>query len=385
MVIDGRPSPTVREETRRILASRSSMTAPPAVAQEPEFDFSSPAYAELFGNSAATAFQHPLWLDRVYRHIVPSHGAEPLVVVVRAPEDGRLLAVLPLVKRRHRGRTVVEFADCGVSDYAAPVCDVNAWAPLRHDHRTRRLIGRALGSYDLLRISRLRDDSHDIAELLRPARRFASGTAHAASLHPPFSEWRSERMSDSRRREFDKKRRQLSRKGSLALACPTEENAVRNSFEAMRELRKPRFAERANADILTDPAAFSFYVDVAKSGVASGFARTYVLALDGRQIAGVFGICHRARFLTLLSAFDIVHKNHSLGYLLFEDVVQDCIARGETTFDLTVGDEAYKHDFGTTPTALSTLVGGGSVVGTMAASLVARRWGRRLLKRMARQ
>ena len=38
---------------------------------ENAFDFLSSEYAELFNRSAATAFQHPIWLDGLYGKLVP--------------------------------------------------------------------------------------------------------------------------------------------------------------------------------------------------------------------------------------------------------------------------------------------------------------------------
>ncbi|TIR63470.1 MAG: cellulose biosynthesis protein CelD, partial [Mesorhizobium sp.] len=36
------------------------------VTAEDAFDFRSTEYAELFASSAATAFQHPIWLAQLY-------------------------------------------------------------------------------------------------------------------------------------------------------------------------------------------------------------------------------------------------------------------------------------------------------------------------------
>ena len=60
------------------------------IAIEQGFDFLSPDYAELFDNSAATAFQHPLWLDTLYTRLASHVGATPLVVVVRHRATGAL-------------------------------------------------------------------------------------------------------------------------------------------------------------------------------------------------------------------------------------------------------------------------------------------------------
>src|SRR5580698_9914290 len=68
-----------------------------------QFDFLSEEYATLFAESSATAFQHPIWLDAIYHKLVPRLNVEPLIVTVREAANGRLLMVLPLVRRRYRG------------------------------------------------------------------------------------------------------------------------------------------------------------------------------------------------------------------------------------------------------------------------------------------
>src|SRR4051812_41911267 len=91
------------------------------VTVEDSFDFRSKEYVEFFANSAATAFQHPIWLAQLYERLVRQGDATPLIVVVRA--GGELAMVLPLVRRRYTLLKVVEFADMRVSDYVSPVTD----------------------------------------------------------------------------------------------------------------------------------------------------------------------------------------------------------------------------------------------------------------------
>ncbi|MBN9013007.1 MAG: cellulose biosynthesis protein CelD, partial [Rhizobiales bacterium] len=62
-----------------------------------------------------------MWLDAIYQKLVPHLKVDPLIVTVRDAADGRLVMLLPLVRRRHRGLRTIEFADLGVSDYVAPV------------------------------------------------------------------------------------------------------------------------------------------------------------------------------------------------------------------------------------------------------------------------
>src|SRR4051812_19345324 len=87
--IKGRPASTVPSYP----VSPGIMNRPSStfnIAIEQGFDFLSPDYAELFDNSAATAFQHPRWLDTLYTKLASHAGATPLVVVVRHRATGAL-------------------------------------------------------------------------------------------------------------------------------------------------------------------------------------------------------------------------------------------------------------------------------------------------------
>lgn len=360
-------------------------TAPEvAVAAASQFDFRSAEYESLFERSSATAFQAPLWLDAVYRHLVPSRRAEPVIATLRRPDDGSLVAVLPLVRRRFSGLTVVEFADLGVSDYGSPVLDPQAWTVVCGEPGLAGRVLRALGGFDLLRLRNVREGTAGIAELFGPASLYASGSAHSVPLQGSYARWRAEAMDASRIKEMDQKRRKLGRKGGLRFEALSDGDLVAPTFAAMREFRAPRFESRSNRDILTDPAAFAFYADVARNGISSGFARTYVLWVGDRRLAITFGLWHRGRFLTLLSAFDPGFKKYSPGYLLFESIIEERMGSGATDFDLTVGDESYKRDFGARPTAMSSFVRGGTVLGTVGAALIAQPWTKGLAIRFLR-
>ncbi|HEV2570404.1 MAG TPA: hypothetical protein VGU72_01620 [Beijerinckiaceae bacterium] len=68
---------------------------------ENSFDFRSKEYAALFSNSAATAFQHPIWLANLYEKIIARGDIEPLVIVVRE-RSGARLAMRRMTSCRYR-------------------------------------------------------------------------------------------------------------------------------------------------------------------------------------------------------------------------------------------------------------------------------------------
>src|SRR5262249_26332314 len=123
-------------------------------ALEPAFDFAGADYRALHANSDATVFQSPAWLDALHRDVAPTFGATQATMTVR-DQDGRLMMVLPLVRRRQHGATVLEFADFGLCDYNAAVCDLDDVALLDLDATLPQRIAAALPRHDLMAFTKM--------------------------------------------------------------------------------------------------------------------------------------------------------------------------------------------------------------------------------------
>ena len=337
------------------------------VALENSFDFLADEYRALFESSRATAFQHPLWLDRVYGRLAPRLDAEPLIIAVRWRDDRRLALVLPLLRRRRGGMRVIEFADLGVSDYATPVCADATFALLLGDQAVRERVRDALPSHDLVRILKQRDDALPLDQLLGiGARAPMDMHAHAVALYGPSEKWRLDSIDRSYRKELDKKGRQMRRKGELRLTVWRDRGAIEQSFQRMREHRLPRFQAHADPDLLQVPLFFDFYLELAIAGAGAGLCRTYTLSLDGQPISTVFGLSHARQFLIVLGGFDLAgYRTYSIGALTFDAIAGDCIDKGDTVLDFTIGDESYKQLFGTRPTGLWMMSHAGSRRGAL--------------------
>lgn len=336
------------------------------IAIEEAFDFLSPDYAALFDGSAATAFQHPLWLDSLYARLAAHAGASSLVVVVRRRASGALAMVLPLLRIRRGPIRTIEFADLRVSDYLAPVCSSEAFAGLLEDEGACAEIRRLVRPFDLLRMTKLPDGRLPVENLLGAPRRVSMETnAYATVLVAPFEQWRSSALDRSYQKELAKKYRQLQKKGALSFFCCDDTASVSEAMEAMKQYRGPRFQAQGDGDLLQRPEYYGFYSDVAVRGLGS-FVRLYAMKMDGNVIAAVLGLCHRGSFLVIMSAFDIAgYKSQSLGSLMFEQVARDCIERGDQMLDFTIGDEPYKKLFGAQPSPMWMVTQAGSTAGAI--------------------
>jgi CelD/BcsL family acetyltransferase involved in cellulose biosynthesis len=319
------------------------------IALEPGFDFRSEEFAILFAVSAGSAFQHPIWLDALYRRLAPNRGAETVIVAGRAA-SGQLQFVLPMIRRRMSGVWLLEATDLGVSDYAVPVI-ASGFAPT---DATRAAIADVLPAHDIMRIRPVRAEHVDLwRSLLDVGARELDFCAHATDLPPRHADWRAKALEPGFGRYLDKKKRRLFKAGDARLRLVSEAADLAAAIGAIQLNRKGRFA----GDPIQETFVRDFYADVAVGGSAAGLARIYALSLDGEAIGHVFGLTHHKRFYYLLIGCDYErHGRHSPGLVLYDTIIEDWIAAGGNVFDFTIGDEAFKADFGTAPTQMFELM-----------------------------
>ncbi len=333
----------------------------------PEFDFGSSDYAALFHACRATAFQHPVWHNAMHAHIGRLEGLASQYVSVRHEENSKLLALFPLIKRPMMGAYILEFANLGLVDYAAPTIHPDLWTQLDDPTELYLHLEKLLSPYDLLRIKHLRDQDLDLTRLFPNAQvRKAAFGAHSTDLFGNIEEWRAAKMSRTTRRNNNRKRKALKREGNFSMRRLMDAAEIEQAFERLRVLRKDRFHDRLEKDYCQDPIAFDFYLKLAKDGAQAGYAVVYQFTLDD-QIVGVhFGLAHAGRFYYLLPAIDYDRLGRfSPGLLMIEDMIADCLDRGFDHFDFTVGDEGHKRKFGTRPSTIYTLWHSHSLLGSM--------------------
>ena len=317
------------------------------VAVEPHFDFRSDEYCSLLNRSNAAAFQTALWLETLYRDVAPAFGANPVIVTVREAHSGELLLVLPLVRRRHRQVSVIEFADFGVCDYLRPIYDPADQPRLISDVTLPDRIA-ALLPCDIVVLTKVHEYDALLDSLFPQAQvRQMRLSAHPVRLSKDWDKWRSAALPSGFRRDLEIKRRRVAKRGDPAFVLVEDRREIVRVFEALREFRAQRFGERKVSDILENDALFSFYRNIAIRGANSGLARTYCLYLSGVPCGAAFGLLHRKAFHLLLLGFDVArYRRLSLGLLTIEDTLRASVEAGHSVFDFTIGDYPWKLQFG---------------------------------------
>jgi CelD/BcsL family acetyltransferase involved in cellulose biosynthesis len=119
---------------------------------------------------------------------------------------------------------------------------------------------------------------------------------------------------------------------------------------------------------MQDPDCFAFYSAVAReSAAAGGPARISGITISGEPVALSLDLADDEQHLFLIVGYDFARlRNYSLGLLIVDELVDRAVASGLHTFDLTVGNEGYKSDFGATPVPMYAVRVPGTLRGRLA-------------------
>ncbi|MGQ0671853.1 MAG: GNAT family N-acetyltransferase [Hyphomicrobium sp.] len=361
-----RPHPALDS---RIAAARPTMTAYRATRLDTA-DAIIAALAEF--DAAETPFQTPHWLRAVYDELAPAHGAGPLAVRVTEAESGRLALLLPLIVTRDGGTTIAGFPDFGVSDYGAPLLGPAAPTEASDGVRMWTAIAAALDGIDLVRLSSMptllggRPNPLLAAGHEMPSRHAANRLAIETSLED-FLRSRGKKY----RKEVERCYRLLDKEGAWSFRRAETPHEVARAYATLETQQGARRHAAGGEYALDKPEYSHVYERVLRDGVAEGSAHIFTLETERDTVAVLLGLTHAGAF-TLLRISNGGERWHHLspGRLVVAEAMRHFLAHGIRTFDMGIGDYAFKRGFGIEPDPLVDLVAGLTWRGKAHATLI---------------
>jgi CelD/BcsL family acetyltransferase involved in cellulose biosynthesis len=302
-------------------------------------------------NGLSTPYQHFAWVSCWYETLGKAAGVAPYVVVGE-DETGRPLFLLPLGRERIGPLTVARFfggkhsnSNLGLwrRDYASTLTRADL------DHIVG-LIGRADPSVDLLALLNqpvVWDDVPNPLALL--PHQDSPSFCYRGRLTGDFEELFKERVSSSTRKKLRQKERALAKHGPVRYWRAETAADVRRVLDAFFVQKAERMKELGLANVFSEAGVREFIEEASTqpdTSTATSSIEFYAASVGDVIVATFAGLGSDRRFCGMFNSMisgEFAHQ--SPGELLLVNVVRMCCERGYTTFDLGIGEAAYKKAF----------------------------------------
>ena len=144
------------------------------------------------------------------------------------------------------------------------------------------------------------------------------------------------------RYNFRRKLKRLNRDYVMQFEQVRGEEQCRESIDLLIALHNLRWRDRGGSDAFHTPGLVGFHQEFSRIALKRDWLRLYVLRLDGKPVACVYGFLYRRTFYFYQSGFDAEYGRHSVGLVAMGLAIRRAIEDGADEFDLLHGNEAYK-------------------------------------------
>lgn len=199
---------------------------------------------------------------------------------------------------------------------------------------------------ELGQLPRERSSAALLAERLRDR---GWGTLERATHVCPYIELAGESwesyvagLGSSHRANLRRRLRKLRQAFDFRFERVDSEAALETAFEVLIALHHRRWAGRGGSDAFGGPAVVAFHRELSALALRRGWLRLYVLRLDGRPAAALYGFLYRGRFLFYQGGFDPAFADLSVGLVTMGLTIRAAIEEGAREYDMLHGAEEYK-------------------------------------------
>lgn len=312
-----------------------------------------PLWRSFEENGALTPFQRRAWLVPLFDTLARDMNAEPLFITV-SDCDGTPLLFLPLCRWRYFGTRIAQFPDFGVSDYNAPL--VLNERPIIQSQVPEMLcaIVRSLKEVDVLRLDKMPATIEGIDNPLVQLKGVQSIAARCWGLDLPsrFAHY-NQKTSKKFSKEIQRKIRRIHAQGNVTFAQAITVNEKKEIFNILVRQLRQRCDEKNRFHVLSDKRFLRFYQAMILQDNTSEFVALHALRINDLTVATTLTLRHNQDRLVLITTFESGDwKRYSLGNAVVYKSIEESIEKGDAYFDLTIGNESYKKNFGASSKSL---------------------------------
>jgi CelD/BcsL family acetyltransferase involved in cellulose biosynthesis len=284
----------------------------------------------------------------VWMNTIGSASRVECYFVMVRDNDAQPVLYLPLAIETRFNIRFLRFMDCGVADYNAPVvCARRKLTRQEFDVIWAEILA-LLPSFDVVDLKKI---ASDIAGVFNPMT-YLDCSQHRESGH--LLQWVQSAQADgcSRpspdlKRRLGSKLRKLNEVGDVEFIVNPAGGMAEEFIERLFELKRQKYRQTNTADFLSAPGVADFYRQIANSQQFAKIGHLSALLIDDTVVSAHLGFIGRGRFYYIFPAYDAAYARYRPGHLLLNYLVEQTTEQGLETFDLGVGDEAYKISWAT--------------------------------------
>jgi CelD/BcsL family acetyltransferase involved in cellulose biosynthesis len=119
-------------------------------------------------------------------------------------------------------------------------------------------------------------------------------------------------------------------------------DSVEKAMEIFFNLHQERWESKNRPGAFATERIRNFYVDVASQFAKNGWLELYFLTVDDEPVAATYNYVFGKKLYYVLGGFNPAYSRFSVGHLLHQKAIEDCIIHGISEYDFLKGDEPYK-------------------------------------------
>lgn len=144
------------------------------------------------------------------------------------------------------------------------------------------------------------------------------------------------------RYNFNRKWKRLNRDYTVQFEPVYLEEQCRESIDLVIELHNLRWRDRGGSDAFHTEDLVEFHREFSRVALRRGWLRLYVLRLNQKPAACLYGFLYGGTFYFYQSGFDPEYQKQSVGLVSMGLGIKSAIEGGATEYDLLHGTEEYK-------------------------------------------
>jgi CelD/BcsL family acetyltransferase involved in cellulose biosynthesis len=151
-----------------------------------------------------------------------------------------------------------------------------------------------------------------------------------------------EELPDGTGAQWLRRRRWLEKRPGFAISELSAPDEVVAGLETLFALHHQRWSADGGSEAIDSPAVAAFHRDAARRLATRGWARLYLLSVEGATRAALYGFRHGERFAFYQAGYDPAWRQRSVGTVLLGHLIAGCYRDGLREFDFLRGSESYK-------------------------------------------